>query len=140
LFLPLVAVRKDLDPRLRHCPWHPPRLGGCQSGPDKILNKPVHPVKNIPVSLFVWFVLAGAARTSWGKSEKAGLSSGLRGDKVLTPSPRRSEGPCDQLGALSEPHGEQNLYANPKRTAKFSINKSTYKPQTSSARKRFKLF
>jgi hypothetical protein len=87
----------------------------------------VPPVKNFPISLFVWFVLAGAARTSWGKSEKAGLSSGLRGDKVLTPSPRRSEGPCDQLGALSEPHGEQNLYANPKRTAKFSINKSTYK-------------
>jgi len=56
------------------------------------------------------------------KKRKAGLSSGLRGDKVLTPSPRRSEGPCDQLGVLSEPHGEQNLYANPKRTANFSIN------------------
>jgi len=37
------------------------------------------------------------------KKRKAGLASGLRGDKVYTPSPRRSEGRRDQLGALSEP-------------------------------------
>ena len=29
---------------------------------------------------------------------KAGLASGLRGDEVYTPSPRRSEGRRDQLG------------------------------------------
>ena len=41
------------------------------------------------------------------------------GDEVYTPSPRRSEGQCGQLGGtLFAPHCEQNLYANPKRTAK----------------------
>ena len=41
------------------------------------------------------------------------------GDEVYTPSPRRSEGQRGQLGgALFAPHCEQNLYANPKRTAK----------------------
>ena len=40
---------------------------------------------------------------------------------------RRSEGQCGQLGgALFAPHCEQNLYANPKRTAKSS-NSSRYK-------------
>jgi hypothetical protein len=40
--------------------------------------------------------------------------SGLCGDKVYTPSPRRSEGRRDQLVVLlSEPRREQNLYANP---------------------------
>jgi hypothetical protein len=38
--------------------------------------------------------------------------------RLNTPSLRRSEGRCDQLGSLSEPHRKQNLYANPKRTAK----------------------
>jgi hypothetical protein len=33
-----------------------------------------------------------------GKIAKAGLASGLRGDEVNTPSPRRSEGRRDQLG------------------------------------------
>ena len=56
------------------------------------------------------------------KKQKAGLASGLCGEKDYTPSPRRSEGRRDQLGALSEPRREQILYANPKRTAKFSIN------------------
>ena len=32
------------------------------------------------------------------KMRKAGLASGLRGDEVYTPSPRRSEGRRDQLG------------------------------------------
>jgi len=40
------------------------------------------------------------------------------------------------LGSLSEPHRKQNLYANPKRTAKFS---PTFF-QTQAKRKRFKLF
>jgi hypothetical protein len=56
-----------------------------------------------------------------GDSQKlrAGLSSGPSGDEVYTPSPRRSEGQCGQLGGtLFAPHCEQNLYANPKRTAK----------------------
>ena len=57
------------------------------------------------------------------KKQKAGLASGLRGEKDYTPSPRRSEGRRDQLGALSEPRREQIPYANPKRTAKFSIIK-----------------
>src|SRR6266487_5815969 len=53
------------------------------------------------------------------KSRGAGLSSGPSGDEVYTPSPRRSEGQCGQLGGtLFAPHCEQNLYANPKRTAK----------------------
>jgi hypothetical protein len=41
------------------------------------------------------------------------------GDEVYTPSPRRSEGWRANLGSLSEPRHEQNLSANPKRTAKF---------------------
>jgi hypothetical protein len=52
------------------------------------------------------------------KKLKAGLASGLYDDEVYTPSPRRSEGRRDQLGALSEPRRKQNLSANPKRTAK----------------------
>jgi hypothetical protein len=60
-------------------------------------------------------------RNSSLKKQKAGLASGLRGDEVYTPSPRRSEGRRDQLGALFEPRRKQNLSANPKRTAKFSI-------------------
>jgi hypothetical protein len=55
------------------------------------------------------------------KKQKAGLASGLRGDEVYTPSPRRSEGRRDQLGALFEPRRKQNLSANPKRTAKLFI-------------------
>ena len=40
--------------------------------------------------------------------------------RFIRPHPRRSEGQCGQLGgALFAPHCEQNLYANPKRTAKF---------------------
>jgi hypothetical protein len=59
--------------------------------------------------------LAGCAP----KKLRAGLSSGPSGDEVYTPSPRRSEGQCGQLGGtLFAPHCEQNLYANPKRTAK----------------------
>jgi hypothetical protein len=68
-----------------------------------------------------WFRQCRTVAAQFLKMRKAGLSSGLRGDKVYTPSPRRSEGQCDQLwGALSEPHCEQNPYANPKRTAKSS--------------------
>jgi hypothetical protein len=40
------------------------------------------------------------------------------------------------LGSLSEPRRKQNLYANPKRTAKFSTNILSDAP----APKRFKLF
>jgi hypothetical protein len=40
------------------------------------------------------------------------------------------------LGTLSEPRRKQNLYANPKRTAKSSTSLS----QTHLVRKRFKLF
>jgi hypothetical protein len=40
------------------------------------------------------------------------------------------------LGSLSEPRRKQNLYANPKRTAKFSNNYSS----DVAAGKRFKLF
>jgi len=59
------------------------------------------------------------------KKLRAGLSSGPSGDEVYTPSPRRSEGQCGQLGGtLFAPHCEQNLYANPKRTAKSSIRPS----------------
>ena len=50
---------------------------------------------------------------------KAGLSSGPRGDEVLyavTPALRRAAQPT--WGSLFEPRREQNLYANPKRTAK----------------------
>jgi hypothetical protein len=44
-------------------------------------------------------------------------------DEVYTPSLRRSEGQCGQLWrALFAPHCEQNLYANPKRTAKSFLN------------------
>src|SRR5206468_3233845 len=43
-------------------------------------------------------------------------------DEVYTPSPRRSEGRHGQLGgSLFEPCREQNLYANPKRTAKSFV-------------------
>ena len=52
-------------------------------------------------------------------NERAGLASGSHSDEVYTPSPRRSEGQCGQLfPPLFEPHCEQNLSANPKRTAK----------------------
>jgi len=40
------------------------------------------------------------------------------------------------LGSLSEPRRKQNLYANPKRTAKFSFTDLT----DIAARKRFKMF
>jgi hypothetical protein len=46
------------------------------------------------------------------------LRPALLGEEIYTPSPGRSEGWCDQLGSLFEPHHEQNPYANPKRTAK----------------------
>ena len=69
-------------------------------------------------------------------SERPDLRPAFAVTRLNTPSPRRSEGRCDQLGALSEPHRKQNLYANPKRTAKFSNNCSS----DADARKRFKLF
>jgi len=43
------------------------------------------------------------------------------GDEVYTPSPRRSEGRRANLGSLFEPRREQNLSANPKRTAKSKL-------------------
>jgi hypothetical protein len=55
------------------------------------------------------------------KSERPDLRPAFAVMRLNTPSPRRSEGRCDQLGALSEPHREQNLYANPKRTAKSNF-------------------
>jgi len=55
------------------------------------------------VSEFTGFNQCGIPPVVAGKKRKAGLTSGLRGDKVYTPSPRRSEGRRDQLGALSEP-------------------------------------
>ena len=61
----------------------------------------------------------GVAGNAEFTKEKAGLASGPRGDEVYTPAPRRSEGQHGQLGrSLFEPRCEQNLYANPKRTAK----------------------
>jgi|GEM_PF-981786 len=53
------------------------------------------------------------------RMRKAGLSSGPRSDEVLyavTPALRRAARPT--WGSLFEPRREQNLYANPKRTAK----------------------
>ncbi len=47
----------------------------------------------------------------------------LNSDEVYTPSLRRSEGQQGQLGgALFAPCCEQNLYANPKRTANPTEN------------------
>jgi hypothetical protein len=57
------------------------------------------------------------------KSERPDLRPALPGDEVYTPSPRRSEVWRANLGSLSEPRHEQNLSANPKRTAKaFAVN------------------
>jgi len=70
------------------------------------------------------------------KSERPDLRPAFAVMRLITPSLRRSEGRCDQLGALSEPHRKRNLYANPKRTAKFSNNTSS----DVVAEKRFKLF
>jgi hypothetical protein len=53
------------------------------------------------------------------KDERPDLRPASLGDEVYTPSPRRSEGWRANLGSLSEPRHEQNLSANPKRTAKF---------------------
>jgi hypothetical protein len=51
---------------------------------------------------------------------KAGLASGLRGDEVLIRLHQGAQkGDATNLGSLSEPRRKQNLYANPKRTAKF---------------------
>jgi hypothetical protein len=52
------------------------------------------------------------------KNERPDLRPASLGDEVYTPSPRRSEGWRANLGSLSEPRHEQNLSANPKRTAK----------------------
>ena len=71
-----------------------------------------------------------------GKSERPDLRPAFAVMRLITPSPRRSEGRCDQLGALSEPHRKRNLYANPKRTAKLSNNTSS----DVAAGKRFKIF
>jgi hypothetical protein len=54
--------------------------------------------------------------------KKAGLASGLHGDEVyyaLTGGAQK--GDATNLESLSEPHRKQNLYANPKRTAKSQI-------------------
>lgn len=50
---------------------------------------------------------------------RAGHESGPGGDEVYTPSPRRSVAQRGNLNSLSEPRCQQNLCANPKRTAKF---------------------
>lgn len=56
------------------------------------------------------------------KQKRAGLSSDPHSDEVYTPSLRRSEGQQGQLGgALFAPCCEQNLYANPKRTANLAL-------------------
>jgi len=47
------------------------------------------------------------------KRTRAGLSSAPVDDEVLTPSSRRSECGATDLKSLSEPHREQNPYANP---------------------------
>jgi hypothetical protein len=57
--------------------------------------------------------------------------------RLNTPSPQGAQkGSATNLGSLSEPRRKQNLYANPKRTAKFSNNIFS----DASAPKRFKLF
>jgi hypothetical protein len=52
------------------------------------------------------------------ENERPDLRPAFLGDEVYTPSPRRSEGRRANLGSLSGPRREQNLSANPKRTAK----------------------
>jgi hypothetical protein len=42
------------------------------------------------------------------------------------------------LGSLSEPRRKQNLYANPKRTAKFSINRLSDAPRAKKVQTIFK--
>jgi hypothetical protein len=60
-----------------------------------------------------------ATRNSSPESGEPDLRPALLSDEVFTPSLRRSEGQCGQLWrALFAPHCEQNLSANPKRTAK----------------------
>jgi hypothetical protein len=55
------------------------------------------------------------------KIKKAGLASGLNGDEVIIRLHRGAQkGDATNLGTLSEPRRKQNLYANPKRTAKSS--------------------
>jgi hypothetical protein len=58
-----------------------------------------------------------------GRAPKKNKRPDLRPAFVVTRFKRLHPGAqkCDatNLGALSEPHREQNLYANPKRTAKF---------------------
>jgi hypothetical protein len=45
--------------------------------------------------------------------------------RLNTPSPQGAQkGSATNLGSLSEPRRKQNLYANPKRTAKFQISYS----------------
>jgi hypothetical protein len=43
--------------------------------------------------------------------------------------PGAQKGDATNLGSLSEPRREQNLYANPKRTAKSSLNGQTLEPR-----------
>jgi hypothetical protein len=76
-------------------------------------------------------------------SEKAEGRTCVRPSPVTrlnTPSLRRSEGRCGQLGSLSEPHRKQNLYANPKRTAKTQNKNNNCNTSDCPAGKKFKLF
>jgi hypothetical protein len=63
------------------------------------------------IESIVFKTLKPAVRINFIKKRKAGLTSGLSGDKVYTPSPRRSEGQRGQLGGRCPSHRcEQNPF------------------------------
>jgi len=62
----------------------------------------------------------GNAELPGKKRRRAGMIPALLGDEVYTPSPQALRRAVRSTWrALFAPHCEQNLYANPKRTAKF---------------------
>jgi hypothetical protein len=72
---------------------------------------------------------------------KAGLSSGPQGDEVYYALTKDAQkGDATNLGSLSEPRRKQNLYANPKRTAKLSTATSSDAPTWKKVQKTFKKF
>jgi hypothetical protein len=50
------------------------------------------------------------------------------------------KGGATNLGSLSEPRREQNLYANPKRTAKSAVSYQTFQPSTGFKKKQIIFF
>jgi hypothetical protein len=73
---------------------------------------------------------------------KAGLSSGPRSDEVfIRRHPGAQKGDAANLGSLFELRREQNLYANPKRTAKsFACYTDIDAPETQMVQKISKIF